>query len=57
MSKKRYAEEQTIGFPKAAEADWPFAELCRQHAFSNGSFYAWKKTFAGMAGGRRKKTS
>lgn len=48
MSKKRYTEEQIIGFLKAAESGRPVAELCRQHGFSNGSFYAWKKKFGGM---------
>jgi len=47
MSKKRYTEEQIIGFLKAAESGRPVAELCRQHGFSNGSFYAWKKKFGG----------
>ena len=50
MSKKRYTEEQIIGFLKAAESGRPVAELCRQHGFSNGSFYAWKKKFGGSFG-------
>ncbi len=48
MSKKRYTEEQIIGFLKAAESGRSVAEVCRQHGFSNGSFYAWKKKFSGM---------
>ncbi|MCP4446672.1 MAG: transposase [Myxococcales bacterium] len=39
MSKKRYTEEQIIGFLKAPETSRPVTELCRQHGLSNGSFY------------------
>lgn len=48
MSRKKYTEEQIIGFLKQAEAGVPLAELVRTHGFSPGSFYAWKKKFGGM---------
>ena len=37
--KKRFSEEQIIGFLKQAEAGVPVRELCRQHGFSDASFY------------------
>ena len=37
--KKRYTEEQIIGFLREAEAVAPIAELCRKHAFSEASYY------------------
>ena len=44
--KKRFAEEQIIGFLK--EAGVPAAELCRRHGFSEASFYLWRNKFGGM---------
>jgi len=46
--KKRYSEEQVIGFLKEAESGVPVKELCRRHGFSEGSFYAWRSKFGGM---------
>lgn len=37
--KKRFSEEQIIGFLQQAEAGVPIKELCRQHGFSDASFY------------------
>ena len=39
MKGKRYTEEQIVGFLKEAEAGVPVKELCRQHGFSEQSFY------------------
>ncbi|CAD6563262.1 hypothetical protein LMG24235_08504 [Paraburkholderia sabiae] len=36
--KKRFTEQQIIGFLKEAEARMPVTELCRKHWFSEGSF-------------------
>ena len=47
--KKRYSEEQIIGFLKQAEAGVPIKELCRQHGFSDASFYTWRAKFGGMS--------
>ena len=46
--KKRYNEEQIIGFLKEAEAGIPVKELCRKHGFSDSSFYTWRAKFGGM---------
>ena len=46
--KKRYREEQIIGFLKEAESGISVKELCRRHGFSEASFYAWWSKFGGM---------
>lgn len=48
-SKKRFTEEQIIGFLKQAEAGVPIKELCRQHGFRDASFYTWRAKFGGMS--------
>lgn len=37
--KKRFSEEQIIGFLREAEAGMPNKDLCRQHGFSEASYY------------------
>ena len=37
--KKRFTEEQIIGFLREAESGLPVAELCRRHGFSEASYY------------------
>jgi putative transposase len=46
--KKRFSEEQIIGFLQEAEAGLPVKELCRKHGFSDASFYTWRAKFGGM---------
>ena len=46
--KKRYSEEQIIGFLKEAESGVSVKDLCRRHGFSEASFYAWRSKFGGM---------
>lgn len=46
--KKRYSEEQIIGFLREADAGLPVKELCRKHGFSEASYYGWKARFGGM---------
>ncbi|PXV61835.1 transposase, partial [Dyella sp. AtDHG13] len=43
--KKRFTDEQIIGFLKQAAAGAPIKELCRKHGFSDASFYLWRKRF------------
>lgn len=46
--KKRYTEEQIIGFLKEADRGVAVKELCRKHGFSEGSYYVWRSKFGGM---------
>lgn len=46
--KKRFSEEQIIGFLRQAEAGVPVKELCRKHGFSDASYYLWRSKFGGM---------
>ena len=46
--KKRFTEEQIIGFLRQAEAGLPVKELCRRHGFSEASYYLWRSKFSGM---------
>lgn len=46
--KKRFSEEQIIGFLREAEAGLPIKELCRRHGFSEASYYLWRSKFGGM---------
>ena len=47
--KKRFSEEQIIGFLQQAEAGVAIKELCRQHGFSDASFYNWRAKFGGIS--------
>ncbi len=47
--KKRFTEEQIIGFLREVEAGLPVKELCRQHGFSEASYYLWRSKFGGMS--------
>ena len=46
--KKRFTDEQIIGFLREAEAGLAVAELCRRHGFSEASYYLWRSKFGGM---------
>ena len=46
--KKRFSEEQIIGFLRDAEAGWPVKALCRRNGFSEASYYLWRSKFGGM---------
>ena len=46
--KKRYSEEQIIGFLKEADAGVAIKDLCRRHGFSEASYYLWRSKFGGM---------
>ncbi len=46
--KKRFTEEQIIGFLREADAGMPVKELCRKHGFSEASYYLWRGKFGGL---------
>jgi putative transposase len=43
--KKRFTEEQIIGFLREAKAGLAVAELCRRHGFSKASYCLWCSKF------------
>lgn len=47
--KKRFSEEQIIGFLHEAEGGLPVKDLCRRHGFSEASYYLWRSRFGGMS--------
>ena len=47
--KKRFSEEQIIGFLKEVDSGMPVKELCRKHGFSDASYYNWRSKFGGMS--------
>ena len=47
--KKRFTEGQIIGFLKEAEAGVPIKDLCRQHGFSEASYYLWRSKYGGLS--------
>lgn len=46
--KKRFSEEQIIGFLKEVDAGVAVKDLCRRHGFSEASYYLWRSKFGGM---------
>ena len=46
--KKRYSEEQIIGFLQEADAGLTVKDLCRRHGFSEASYCLWRSKFGGM---------
>jgi len=46
--KKRFSEEQIIGFLQEADKGVAIKELCRKHGFSEASYYLWRSKYGGM---------
>lgn len=46
--KKRFNEEQIIGFLREADKGVAVKDLCRRHGFSDASYYLWRSKFGGM---------
>ena len=46
--KKRFTEEQIIGFLREADKGIAVKDLCRKHGFSEASYYLWRSKFGGM---------
>ena len=46
--KKRFTEEQIVGFLKEAEGGVGVKDLCRRHGFSEGSYYVWRSKYGGL---------
>jgi len=47
--KKRFTEEQIIGFLREAEAGLPVKGLFRRHGFSETSYCLWRNKFGSMS--------
>ncbi len=46
--KKRFTEEQIIGFLREVDGGVSVKDLCRRHGFSEASYYLWRSKFGGM---------
>ena len=47
--KRRFTEEQIIGFLREAEVGVAIKDLCRRHGSSEASYYMWRSKFGGMS--------
>jgi putative transposase len=50
MRKTRFTDEQIAGVLAEARSGVSTQEICRRHAISAHTFYAWRKKFGGMQG-------
>lgn len=48
MKRSRFTEEQIIAILREQEAGAATAEICRKHAASSATFYAWKAKYGGL---------
>jgi len=55
MKRSRYTDSQILSILKQNESGTSVAELCREHAMSDATFYKWRSKYAGItAGGMQK---
>lgn len=47
--KKRFSEEQIIGFLRKADAGMAVKNLCRRHGFIEASYCLWRSKFGGIS--------
>lgn len=55
MRKRRFSVEQVVAVLKQAELGLPAADLIRQVGISEQTFYCWRKQYAGLESGLRRK--
>ena len=48
MRKSSFSDSQIMSILKQAEAGTPIPGLCREHGFSNATFYKWRAKYGGM---------
>jgi putative transposase len=48
MPKKAHTEQQMVAVLRQGEAGEKVADICRKVGISEGTYYAWKKPFAGL---------
>ena len=49
MRKSKFSESQIVGILKEGESGIPVSEVCRKHAISAATYYAWKSKYAGAS--------
>ena len=48
MPRKAHTEEQIVAVLRQGEAGEKVADICRKVGISEGTYYAWKKQYAGL---------
>ena len=48
MPKKAHTEEQIVAVLRQGEAGEKVADICRKVGISEGTYYLWKKQYAGL---------
>jgi putative transposase len=46
--KRKFNEAQIIGFLKQVDAGAKVGDVCREHGFSEHSYYRWKAKYGGL---------
>jgi putative transposase len=58
--RRRFSEQQIVGFLREAAAGTPVMDLCWNHCFSRSAFSAWKAKYGdslGLSTARRRRDS